>query len=234
MQRRLNIILALGLVYLLLTWALGSSFKGLCAATSKNDVRNCSTGRLAGSRHCSYVHLELLPPFTLLLRKNSLSFYLSEFQVLLTSLLWEGKAQANLSATQVLYAYSSASLSYLLYIVNANCPTFLLWFAPEGVHVDSSQLALEFSIRTARSSNQIISKASSNLTTRLCKLLRPNTNLCSHLLEGRGTTYVYSCVQHTEVSMKGFLLSGSPRSSTSKTRFGLMLVNSQAWFPHSA
>ena len=85
-----NFILALGLVYLLLTWALGSSFKGLRAATSKNEVRNCSTGLFAGSRHCSYVYEKLLPPFTLLLRKETLSFYFSEFQVLLTRLLWEG------------------------------------------------------------------------------------------------------------------------------------------------
>ena len=34
-----NIILALGIVYLLLTWALGSSIKDLRAAASKNDVR---------------------------------------------------------------------------------------------------------------------------------------------------------------------------------------------------
>ena len=85
MQRRLNIILALGIVYLLLTWALGSSIKDLCAAASKNDARKCSI--VVGSRHCSYVHSELLPPFTLLLRRKTLSFYLSEFQVLLTSLL---------------------------------------------------------------------------------------------------------------------------------------------------
>ena len=63
-----NIILALGVLAKGLSWALGSSFKGLRAATSKNDVRNCSTGRLAGSRHCSYVYEKLLPPFTLLLR----------------------------------------------------------------------------------------------------------------------------------------------------------------------
>jgi hypothetical protein len=109
-----------------------------------------------------------------------------------------------------------------LYIVNANCPTYptLLptrMFPPDGYcfHVSlnkrgiSSQLALEFSIRTARSIGHYIRFAMLLwivLATRLCKLLRPN----------------------------GFLLSGSPRSSTSKTRFGLMLDNSQAWFPHSA
>ena len=37
-----NFILALGLVYLLITWALGSSIKDLCAAASKNDARKCS------------------------------------------------------------------------------------------------------------------------------------------------------------------------------------------------
>ena len=106
-----------------------------------------------------------------------------------------------------------ANLSALspLYIVMPTAPLTLLSDSAlnatqRGI---SSQLAMEFSIRTARSNNQIISKASSNLTTRLYKLLRPNTNLCSHLLEGRGTTYVYSFAQHTEASIVGLLLVSS-------------------------
>ena len=96
-----NFILALGLVYLLITWALGSSFKDLCAATSKNEARKCSI--IVGSRHCSYVYEKLLPPFTLLLRMKLRSFYLSEFH-------------------DCSLHNSRRRLCYLLYMVNANCP----------------------------------------------------------------------------------------------------------------
>ena len=59
------------------TYSLGLSatqIKDLCAAASKNDVRTCSL--IVGSRHCSYVYEKLLPPITLLLRKNCVAFIL--------------------------------------------------------------------------------------------------------------------------------------------------------------
>jgi len=88
MQRRLNIILALGIVYLLCTWALGSSIKDLCAAASKNDVRKCSLSWEVGivlmfTKNCFHLSLYYCDKLR--------SFYLSEFHD--CSLAYSGRAK---------------------------------------------------------------------------------------------------------------------------------------------
>ena len=115
-----NFILALGIVYLLLAWALGSSIKDLCAATSKNEARKCSI--IVGSRHCSYVYEKLLPPFTLLLRMKLRSFYFSEFHD--CSLAYSGK---DLYALTKSTQHLSQSFGYLLYMVKCQLPPTRSW-----------------------------------------------------------------------------------------------------------
>ena len=120
---------------------------------------------IVGSRHCSYVHSELLPPITLLLRKNCVAF------ILVSSTTAHQPTLRGIYSIRI-----PKSIFRLISVISqfANCPTCFLLTCAEATmfHSDTSQLAVEFSIRQAVC-NQIISNASSNLVTWLCKLLRP-------------------------------------------------------------
>ena len=115
-----NFILALGIVYLLFTWALGSSIKDLCAATSKNDARLQFN---VGSRHCSYVYEKLLPPFTLLLRLNCVAFILVSSTTAHLSTLG-GAYMPHISVLSFKHNAQANTSTSPFCLVSANCPTY--------------------------------------------------------------------------------------------------------------
>ena len=112
---------------------------------------------IVGSRHGSYVYEKLLPPITILLRYELRSFYFSEFHD--CSLAYFGKDLYALTKSTQHLSQSFGFLLYWLIVLTAPLP-----YSPRIVvavlmvvlllhEVGSSQLALEFSIRTARSNN---------------------------------------------------------------------------------
>jgi len=147
---RLNIILALGVV--LVSTRLGSRLLKL-RTYALPPQRMMFANVVSRGKSALFLCLrKTASTFHFTTAKKLRSFYFSEFHDCSLAYFGRGLLQ--------LLAYPSQSFGYLLYIVNANCPTYptLLptrMFPPDGYcfHVSlnkrgiSSQLVLEFSIR---------------------------------------------------------------------------------------